>query len=97
MPKWILVNVVLLLTLLAGILCAHEPESAKYVVEAYRLEPGVPAPKIDGKLDDPAWQKAKPVSGFHSTGARPSQTRHRRYGILYRLRPTPPLRRLSVL
>ena len=64
MPKWIFVNVVLLLTLFAGVLCAHEPGSAKYVVEAYRLEPGVPAPKIDGKLDDPAWQKAKPVSGF---------------------------------
>ena len=64
MPKWLFVNVVVLLSLFAGILCAHEPGSAKYVVEAYRLEPGVPAPKIDGKLDDPAWQKAKPVSGF---------------------------------
>ncbi len=64
MPKWIFVNVVVLLTLLAGVLCAHDPGSAKYVVEAYRLEPGVPPPKIDGKLDDPAWQKAKPVSGF---------------------------------
>ena len=64
MPKWIFVNVVVLLSLFAGTLCAHEPGSAKYVVEAYRLEPGVPSPKIDGKLDDPAWQKAKPVSGF---------------------------------
>ena len=64
MPKWIFVNVVVLLTLFAGTLPAHEPGSAKYVVEAYRLEPGVPAPKIDGKLDDPAWQKAKPISGF---------------------------------
>lgn len=64
MPKWIIVNVVILFTLFAGNLCAHEPGSAKYVVEAYRLEPGVPPPKIDGKLDDPAWQKAKPVSGF---------------------------------
>ena len=64
MPKWIFVNVVVLLTLFAGTLCAHEPGSAKYVVEAYRLEPGVPPPQIDGKLDDPAWQKAKPVSGF---------------------------------
>ena len=64
MPRWIIVNVVVLLTLFAGTLCAHEPGSAKYVVEAYRLEPGVPPPKIDGKLDDPAWQKAKPVSGF---------------------------------
>ena len=64
MPKWIFVNVVVLLSLFAGVLCAHEPGSAKYVVEAYRLEPGVPAPKIDGKLDDPAWQKAKPISGF---------------------------------
>ena len=64
MPKWIFVNVVVLLILFAGTVCAHEPGSAKYVVEAYRLEPGVPAPKIDGKLDDPAWQKAKPVSGF---------------------------------
>ena len=64
MPKWIFVNVVILLLLFTGTLCAHEPGSAKYVVEAYRLEPGVPAPKIDGKLDDPAWQKAKPVSGF---------------------------------
>ena len=64
MPKRIFVNVVVLLILLTGALPAHEPGSAKYVVEAYRLEPGVPAPKIDGKLDDPAWQKAKPVSGF---------------------------------
>ena len=64
MPKWIFINVVVLLTLFAGTVCAHEPGSAKYVVEAYRLEPGVPAPQIDGKLDDPAWQKAKPVSGF---------------------------------
>ena len=63
MPKWIIVNVVVLL-IFASTLCAHEPGSAKYIVEAYRLEPGVPAPKIDGKLDDPAWQKAKPVSGF---------------------------------
>ena len=64
MPKWFFVNVVVLLSLFAGALCAHEPGSAKYVVEAYRLEPGVPAPQIDGKLDDPAWQKAKPISGF---------------------------------
>ena len=64
MPKWIFVNVVVLLTLFARTLCAHDPGSAKYVVEAYRLEPGVPAPQIDGKLDDPAWQKAKPISGF---------------------------------
>ena len=64
MPKWIFVNVVVLLTFLAGALSAHESGSAKYVVEAYRLEPGVPAPKIDGKLDDPAWQKAKSVDGF---------------------------------
>ena len=64
MPRWIFVNVIVLPTLLAEVLCAHEPGSAKYVVEAYRLEPGVPAPKIDGKLDDLAWQKAKPVSGF---------------------------------
>ena len=64
MPKWLFVSVVFLLILGAGNLFAHEPGSAKYVVEAYRLEPGVPAPKIDGKLDDPAWQKAKPVSGF---------------------------------
>ena len=53
MPKWIFVNVVVVLTFFAGALSAHESESAKYVVEAYRLEPGVPAPKIDGKLDDP--------------------------------------------
>ena len=45
MPKWLFVNVVVLLSLFAGILCAHEPGSTKYVVEAYRLEPGVPAPK----------------------------------------------------
>ena len=64
MPKRIFVNIVVLLTVFAGNLCAHESGSAKYVVEAYRLEPGVPAPKIDGKLDDLAWQKAKPVSGF---------------------------------
>ena len=64
MPKWIFVNVVVLLILFAGVLYAHQPGSAKYIVEAYRLEPGVPAPKIDGKLDDPAWQKAKPISGF---------------------------------
>ena len=57
MPKWIFVNVVVLLILFAEILCAHESGSAKYVVEAYRLEPGVPSPRIDGKLDDPAWQK----------------------------------------
>ena len=35
MPKWIFVNVVVLLILFAGTLCAHEPGSAKYVVEAY--------------------------------------------------------------
>ena len=64
MPRWIFVNVVVLLILFAGTLRAHQPGSAKYVVEAYRLEPGVPAPEIDGKLDDPVWQKAKPVSGF---------------------------------
>ena len=77
MTRWIFVNVILLLTLLAGPLYAHEPGSAKYVVEAYRLEPGVPAPKIDGKLDDPVWQKAKACERLHPTRTRPSQTRHR--------------------
>ena len=31
MPKWIFVNVVVLLTFFAGALSAHESESAKYV------------------------------------------------------------------
>ena len=64
MPRWIFVNLIVLLTLLAGTLCAHDPGSAKYVVEAYPVNRDVPAPQIDGKLDDLVWQKAKPVSGF---------------------------------
>ena len=64
MPKWIFINIVVLLTFLAGAVCAHESGSAKYVVEAYPVNRDVPPPKIDGKLDDPVWQKAKPVSGF---------------------------------
>jgi len=44
-------------------LWAHEEGLGDYVVKAYRLEDVLP-PKIDGKLDDPCWKLAKPVSGF---------------------------------
>ncbi len=44
------------------LLCAHQEGTGEHVVAAYRIT-GEP-PRIDGKLDDPAWQHAKPVSGF---------------------------------
>lgn len=47
----------LMLILLARAAVAAEPN----VVQAARAER---APVIDGKLDDPAWEKAQPVSGF---------------------------------
>ena len=72
MPKWIFVNVVVLLSLFAGALCAHEPGSAKYVVEAYRLEPGVPSPKIDGETRRSRVAKGKACKRVHSTRARSS-------------------------
>ena len=45
------------------LLSAHQEGLGSHVVTAYRLK-DVPAPKIDGLLDDRAWQKAHPTSGF---------------------------------
>ena len=77
MPKWIFVNVVILFILFAGALCGHESGSAKYVVEAYRLEPGVPAPEDRRKTRRSRVAKGKACKRVHSTRARSSQTCHR--------------------
>jgi len=48
---------------LAVPLNAHEDGLGNYTVRAYRLE-GVSPPEIDGILNDEAWEKAYPISGF---------------------------------
>ena len=48
---------------LAVPLNAHEDGLGNYTVRAYRLEGGSP-PEIDGILNDEAWEKAYPISGF---------------------------------
>lgn len=45
------------------LLWSHPGEWGDHVVEAYRLEE-TPPPQIDGRLDDAAWQMARPVRGF---------------------------------
>ncbi|HHZ89707.1 TPA: hypothetical protein EYN65_04040 [Candidatus Poribacteria bacterium] len=42
---------------------AHDNGLGNHVLEAYRLDQDQP-PKIDGKLGDPVWQQAVPISGF---------------------------------
>jgi len=37
------------------------PQSEEQVAEAVRADH---APKLDGTLDDPLWQNAKPISNF---------------------------------
>ena len=52
-----------LLFLVPNLLRAHEDGLGAHIVEAYRIQ-GVPPPKIDGRLDDPAWQSTRFVSKF---------------------------------
>ena len=63
MVKLIVVTVVLLFSLFPHVLWAHEEGFGAHVVEAYPLD-DAPPPKLDGRLDDPAWRGAKPVGGF---------------------------------
>ena len=58
----ILVAVIIVVGLFPNLLSAHREGLGDHVLEAYRIE-SVP-PHIDGKLDDVAWQYAKPISGF---------------------------------
>lgn len=52
-----------LLLLVPNLLQAHEDGLGKHIVEALRIE-NLPPPKIDGRLDDTAWQNATFVSKF---------------------------------
>ena len=52
-----------MLLLVPNLLQAHEDGLGKHIVEALRIE-NLPPPKIDGRLDDTAWQNATFVSKF---------------------------------
>lgn len=52
-----------LLLLIPNLLQAHEDGLGKHIVEALRIE-NLPPPKIDGRLDDAAWQSTRFVSKF---------------------------------
>lgn len=52
-----------LLFLFPNLLRAHEDGFGLHVVEAHRIE-GTPPPKIDGRLDDASWQRARFVNRF---------------------------------
>ncbi|MCZ6676745.1 MAG: DUF5916 domain-containing protein [Candidatus Poribacteria bacterium] len=63
-PALVFVTVMLVFVLSTNGVWAHPEEGlGEHVVEACRLD-GIPPPKIDGRLDDAAWQCAKPVNGF---------------------------------
>ena len=63
-PALVFVTVMLVFVLSTNGVWAHPEEGlGEHVVEACRLD-GIPPPKIDGQLDDEAWQCAKPVNGF---------------------------------
>ncbi len=64
MPKSIFVIFILIFMSFPNILSARDGGFGAHVIEAYRLNEDVPPPKIDGRLDDPAWQRAQPVNGF---------------------------------
>lgn len=51
------------LLILQSLLWGHPDGLGSHVVTAYRLEE-IPPPTIDGRLDDPAWEAASPISGF---------------------------------
>jgi hypothetical protein len=63
LPHLILVTAITVIVWLPNPLFAHREGLGDHVLEAYRIDEGVP-PHIDGKLDDVAWQHAKPISGF---------------------------------
>ena len=52
-----------LLFLVPNLLRAHEDGLGAHIVEAHRIE-DIPPPRIDGRLDDPAWQRTRFVSRF---------------------------------
>ena len=54
---------ILALFLFPSLLWGHTDGLGSHVITAYRLE-DIPSPKIDGRLDDPAWNAATPISGF---------------------------------
>ena len=42
-------------------------------VTAVRVEPGVPAPVLDGRLDDPIWARAEPMTDFIQRDPEPGE------------------------
>ncbi len=54
---------ILALLLLPTLLWGHTDGLGSHVITAFRLE-AIPPPTIDGRLDDPAWSAAPPISGF---------------------------------
>ena len=58
-----LIQILVVLILFVPSTWAHDDGLGDHVLQAYRLEQE-PPPKIDGKLDDPVWQQATPISGF---------------------------------
>ena len=58
-----LVYILVIQAFLLSLTWAHDNGLGNHVLESYRLDREAP-PKIDGKLGDPIWQQAKPISGF---------------------------------
>ena len=54
---------ILALLLFPSLLWSHGDGLGSHVITAYRLE-DTPPPIIDGRLDDPAWNAATPITGF---------------------------------
>lgn len=54
---------ILVLLVFPALVWGHTDGLESHVITAYRLE-DIPPPTIDGRLDDPAWNAATPISGF---------------------------------
>jgi hypothetical protein len=58
------IAIVLVSLLCPAVLWSHPGDLGEHVVEAYRLDDTSPALKIDGQLDDVAWQSAQSKHGM---------------------------------
>ncbi len=68
----LVIPVVLCLLTIHSFVFADEEDLGSYVMRAAPLG-DTPPPRIDGRLDDPAWAKAIPVSGFIQKEPNPGQ------------------------
>jgi len=61
--SYLLIQTLVVLILFIPSTWAHDDGLGDHVLQAYRLDQE-PPPEIDGKLDDPVWRRATPISGF---------------------------------